>query len=172
MDWSGKRKLTVHAWAKEALKTLGQESIPNPSKADKARNGIRDAVLKMVQHLAELRNERGVGHGRTSSEATLAEAHTAIAASCTWVTCLCHALIDKQVSGFVARYRTLSRAEEEVVQLTAQGNTAREVGLLRGTSHRTVQVQLQKATKKLDCSARELALKLELHGLRDRPKSE
>jgi AbiJ N-terminal domain 3/Abortive infection C-terminus len=50
---------------------LNAESVPDNKKGSKAAQGTLRALVTAVQRLAELRNELGLGHGRTTSSPAL-----------------------------------------------------------------------------------------------------
>ncbi|HWP33184.1 MAG TPA: abortive infection family protein [Solirubrobacterales bacterium] len=62
--------LTLYKAAAEALK-LNAESVPKNKKGSKAAQGTLRALVTAVQRLAELRNELGLGHGRTQASQAL-----------------------------------------------------------------------------------------------------
>jgi len=51
---------------------LSAESVPDNARGSQAAQGALRALVTTVQRLAELRNELGLGHGRTGPSAALA----------------------------------------------------------------------------------------------------
>lgn len=62
--------LTLYKAAARALR-LNAESVPDNKRGSQAAQGILRALVTAVQRLAELRNELGLGHGRTRTSAAL-----------------------------------------------------------------------------------------------------
>jgi AbiJ N-terminal domain 3/Abortive infection C-terminus len=62
--------LDLYKAAAKALK-LSAESVPASAKGSQAAQGAARALATTVQRLAELRNELGLGHGRTSTSQAL-----------------------------------------------------------------------------------------------------
>jgi hypothetical protein len=62
--------LALYKSAAVALK-LNAESVPNSTKGSKAAQGALRSLATTVQRLAELRNELGLGHGRTRTSQAL-----------------------------------------------------------------------------------------------------
>lgn len=62
--------LTLYKKAAAALK-LNAESVPDSKKGSEAAQGTLRALVTAVQRLAELRNELGLGHGRTEASQAL-----------------------------------------------------------------------------------------------------
>ena len=58
--------LTLYKTAADTLK-LNAESVPDNKKGSKAAQGTLRALVTAVQRLAELRNELGLGHGRSKT---------------------------------------------------------------------------------------------------------
>jgi hypothetical protein len=72
--------LKLYKEAAKALK-LNAESVPDNKKGSEAAQGTLRALVTAVQRLAELRNELGLGHGRTKASQALTR-HARLAFNC------------------------------------------------------------------------------------------
>jgi hypothetical protein len=62
--------LTLYKKVAVALK-LNAESVPDNKRGSEAAQGVLRSLVTAVQRLAELRNELGLGHGRTQASQAL-----------------------------------------------------------------------------------------------------
>ena len=60
---------------------LSRDSVPDSAKGSQAAQRVLQNLATSVQGLAELRNELGLGHGRTTPSPALAR-HARLAANC------------------------------------------------------------------------------------------